>query len=141
MASHGYVGGNIFCMHALRLFDKRLLDVAQRLIFQRFEFAAHALQRPKKIHRGGPGRSQRLADLLKFAAQFLRVARRRIAHAQGHAHGRGHANGGRAAHHHAANGLGHFLISAAGGVGLFRGQLRLVEDAHATGGPFQSLDH
>ena len=35
---------------------------------------------------------------------------------------------------------GHLLTGAAGNVGLFRGQLRLIDEAHAGVGPFQGLN-
>ena len=62
-------------------------------------------------------------------------------HAERDAHGRRHADGRRAANHHVADGLGHFLVGAAGDVRLFERQARLVDHDHGAIGPLDGFNH
>ena len=77
----------------------------------------------------------------KSRLQLGVVRRLRVANPEGHSHRRRDADGRRAANDHGADGVGNFLVALAGDVGLFRGQLRLIDEAHTGVRPFQGLDH
>ena len=139
--AHGLVGGDVLGVHALGFFHQRLLDLGQGPHPQHFELVAHALDRPEKIYRGGPGLAHDVADLVKLMLQIAAIFSLGILHPQRDAHGRGHANGRRAPHHHVADDVGDLGISLAGNVGLFGRQLGLVNEAYAGIGPFESLNH
>ena len=72
---------------------------------------------------------------------FANCLRFGTADTQGNSHGCGDANGGSAANNHVADYIGNLLVSLAGHVGFFSGQLRLVDEAYAVVGPFESLNH
>ena len=141
MPAHGLVGRDIFGMHALGFLHQRLLDLRQRPHAQHFKFVAHALDRPEKIYRGGPGLADDVTDLVKVMLQISAIFSLGIFHPQRDAHGRGYANRRRAPHHHVADHVGHLGIGLAGNVGLFGRQLGLVNEAYAGVGPFESLNH
>jgi hypothetical protein len=141
MASHGLIGGNVFGVHALRLFDEALLDVRNGTNAHALELLLHAPDGPEKIDRGRTRFADDLADLVEVALQIANRFGFRIVHAERDAHGRGDADRRRPAYHHIADDVGHLLMRLAGDVGFFGGQLRLIEEAYAVVGPFESLDH
>ena len=79
--------------------------------------------------------------MVEIALQFGVVLGLRVANAQRNSHGSGDTNCRRAPHDHGADGVGNFFVAFAGDVGFFRGQLGLIDEAHARVRPFQSLDH
>jgi len=65
----------------------------------------------------------------------------RILHAQRKAHAGGNADGRRSADNHVADYVGDLLVRGAGYIHFFGGQLRLIDEDYAAGGPFEGLDH
>ncbi len=115
--------------------------VGDGLIAHLVELILHAANAPKQVDRRGTRGANHIADLLELAPQLIMVGGLRFADTQRNAHCCRHSDGGRAANDHGADGVGHFFVGRAGDVGFFRGQLRLIDEAHARVGPFQSLDH
>ena len=139
--AHGLVGGDVFGMHALGFFNQRLLDLRQRPHPQHLKLVPHALDRPEKIYRCRPGLPDHIADLIELVLQIAAILSFRSLHPERDTHRRSHANGRRAPHHHVADDIGDLGVSLAGNVSLFGRQLRLINEAHAGIGPFESLNH
>ena len=68
--------------------------------------------------------------------QFGVIFGLRITESKRNSHGSGDADRGRTAHDHGVDRVRDLFVSSAGDVGLFRGQLRLVDEAHTGVGPF-----
>ena len=141
MASHGLVGGNILGVHVLRFFDQRLLDLWDRANADALKLLLHAADRPEKIYSRGPRLADYIASLIEVTLEIASGFGLRIFHSQRNAHCRGHADGGRSTHDHGANDVGDLLMRRAGNVGLFRRQLRLINEAYAPVSPFEGLNH
>src|SRR5579863_5052210 len=105
------------------------------------ELFLHAPDRPEKIHCRGPRLPDNFADLIKVAFQITRRLGFRVLHAERDAHGCRDADRRRAAHHHVADYVRDLLVRLAHDVDFFGRQLRLIEEAHALVGPFESLNH
>ena len=141
MASHSLVGGDVFGVHALCLFNQRLLDLRDGANTESFKFLLHAADRPEQIHGRGARLADDFADLVELFLEIGGVVRLRIFHAERDAHGSGDANGGRSADDHVADGVCDLLVRATGYIYFFSGQLRLIDEDYAVGRPFESLNH
>ncbi|MNC48476.1 hypothetical protein D3C75_975900 [compost metagenome] len=86
----------------------------------------HAIERPEQVGAGRAGVEQQLEVF--FQGHFPVVAfGQALTHRHGQAIGGTDTNGRRTAHHHRANGLGHFGDIGAGLPGLFERQNALIE--------------
>src|SRR5208282_2828246 len=141
MASHGLIGGDIFGMHALRLFDQFLLDAFDGADAEGFKFLGHAADRPEQVDGSGARLADGLADLVEIFLEVGAGLGFGILHAERYAHGGGYAYGRGSADYHVADHVGDLLVRGAGYVDFFGGQLRLIDEAYAAGGPFESVDH
>ena len=139
--AHRLIGRDVFGVHPLRFFYQSIFDLLQREMRKRFQLLAHALDRPKKIHSRRAGDPLRLAYDFKLFPELGELFRFAVTCAQRNAHARSHADSGRAAHHHVADGVRDLLVRLGQQVHLFRGQLRLVDEADALRGPFQCFNH
>ena len=101
----------------------------------------HASDRPEKIDRRRPVLPMRSQIWSKSRFEITVGFGLGIVHAQRDAHGCGHADRRCPAHHHVADDVGDLLMRLAGHVDFFGGQLRLVDEAYAVVGPFESLNH
>jgi hypothetical protein len=81
------------------------------------------------------------ADLVELFLEVGGVFGSRVFHSERYAHGGGYAYGGGSADYHVADYVGYLLVRGAGYVDFFGGQLRLIDEDYAAGGPFESLDH
>src|SRR6185503_8830137 len=113
----------------------------QRLPASREHAALHAPERPEEVHRGGPRRGQALDRLLDVGLPGVEVPRAARARGKDHAERGGHADGGRAAHHQGADGVGHLLPGRADALDLLDGQTRLVHEDQPVAVPAKRGDH
>ena len=67
----GLVGGRFFQVHQFCFFHHGALDFRKLLRGRAdgIEFPLHALERPEKIYRGGPGFCQRVANFYELGLQ------------------------------------------------------------------------
>ena len=139
--THGLIGCDVFFMHTLSFGDQAQLDLRNGVSNQPFKTTLHAADGPEQVDCGGTGLAQGAANLPESATKLRDIGGLEIARAKGYPHRRRHSNRGSAANDHRPNRFGDLLISPAGYEDLFRWQLRLIDEAHARLGPFQSLYH
>ena len=139
VGSHGAVGGNVLVVDGNRLVNQSLLDERDGAGAYLFKTALHAADGPEEIHGRRAGLAHQSADLSQSVAELRDASGRQVARAEGNAHGGGHSNGRSATHNHGADGIGHFLIRAAGDPELLGGELGLVNEKYAGLGPLQGF--
>jgi hypothetical protein len=96
---------------------------------------------PEEIDGGGARGGQVVADEGDFGGERGEGGGGGVLDAEGYAHGSGDADGGSAADDHVADDGGDLLVGGGENVGLFEGELGLVEEVDACGRPFESGNH
>src|SRR5690348_3584249 len=143
----GFVGGFAFAVNSKGLFDEFSADFFHRTgggrfraVRERIKFFAKAVDGPEKIDGSGASAGKRLANFLKFRAQFLERLRARMHDAEGDAHRGGHADGRSAADDHVLDGLREFAVIGIGVVDDLGGKAALIEEDNALVCPPDWLD-
>ena len=139
--AHSLVSSDILCMHSFGFVNERLLDLWQRPNPQSLEFISHPPYCPKQIHCGRPSVSDQGANIVQLPFEFADTGSFGVLHAQRDSHSSGHPNGRCAAYYHRPNYIRYLFVRLTSDIGLFHWQLRLVDEAHAGVGPFESFDH
>jgi hypothetical protein len=132
------VAGDVLVIDRDRLLAQHLAHHLGAAPARAREGAAHALDRPKQIHRGRPRRSKATADAIEGAAG---VALGRLRHPERDAHRGGHADRRRAAHHHVLDGARDIAMIAIHAVHLLQRQEPLVEEHDGTIAPLDRSNH
>ena len=141
MAAHLLINCDVFGVHALRLFNDRVFDLRDWTHSEHFEFLLHSPNCPKQINCSRTRFPDHIAHLIEFSFELSNRFGFGILHTQCDPHPSRNPNRRRAAHHHVANYVRDFLVSRAIDVCFFIRQLRLVNEAYAAFGPFESLNH
>ena len=103
--------------------------------------AADLVDAPEEVDGGGARLGEGLRDDGDFFGERCDGGGGAAVDADGHAHGGGDADGGCAADDHVADDGGDLLVVGGEDVGLFEGELGLVEEINAGGEPFEGGNH
>ena len=102
---------------------------------------ADLVDAPEEVDGGGAGLGEGLGDDGDFGGEGREGGRGAAVDADGHAHGGGDADGGGSADDHVADDGGDLLVVGCEDVGLFEGELGLVEEVNAGREPFEGGNH
>ncbi len=136
--SHGFAGGDVFVVHLLGFGDEGCLDVGDRGAGcgEGVVAVAHALDGPEQVDGGWAGLGEGLADGGDFGVEAGDIGSGALAYAERYAHRGGDSDCWCAADDHVADDGGDLLVVSCEDVGLFEGELGLVEEVNAVGEPF-----
>ena len=143
MGAHLLAGGDVLVVHAAGFGDDGGFDLGDRsfLCGEVVVEIADLVDAPEEIDGGGAGFGERLGDDGDFCGEGREGGRGAAVDADGHAHGGRDADGGSAADDHVADDGGDLLVVGGEDVGLFEGELGLVEEVNAGWEPFEGGNH
>ena len=128
MIAHGAIGGDVLIEDSLRLIQEARAQAVERLTLRGERGAAHPIERPEEVHRGGARGGQTLDGGFEVAQHIIERRGAACSSRQHDTEGRRHADGRSTADHEGTNGIGDLFPASALPLLLFRGQAALVEE-------------
>ncbi len=143
VGAHLFAGGDVFVVHAAGFGYYGGFDFGDGGVFcgEGVVEVADLVDAPEEIDGGGAGLGEGLGDDGDFVGEGGQGGCGAAVDADGHAHGGGDADGGGSADDHVADDGGDLLVVGCEDVGLFEGELGLVEEVNAGGEPFEGRNH
>ena len=143
MGAHLFAGGDVLVVHAAGLGDDGGFDLRDGGVFCG-EFVveiADLVDAPEEVDGGGAGLGEGLRDDGDLFGEGRKRGGGAAVDTDGHAHGGRDADGGCSADDHVADDGGDLLVVGREDVGLFEGELGLVEEVNAGREPFEGGNH
>src|SRR5262249_15459601 len=101
----------------------------------------HSADRPEQVHGGRTRLADYVANGVEITLEIAVGLSLGVVHAERDPHRGSHADRGSPAPHHVADYVCPLLMCLSGYVDFFSWQLRLIDEAYAFVGPFESLNH